>query len=1259
MTSQKARAASKKKSRSRKQISRQSYRLFEKIAGMKTTEARALTSIGILTLEDLRDADPEVVVEQLERLDHAVVQRWQQQALLQTVFAGLGPRQAKLLVNAGITTIPEMAEVNVTQLRGRINETHLQAWKFIACKIPSNILPERLETAEGVESLSPPQAAALYAQGIKNLQQLRGAAAEQLDFKRLPTITPQKLNHWKYLAELRLDFGVGPAYAQQVYVRYRGNRRNISRHLQREQTKALAKIPVQQTVRMRGRDASSSFTEKETADFHLQASCRELAHAVSSGEPRKIDVTLRGAKQWGSASEISGLLLQRLGVDTGLDKSKVVSWLTKNQLTSRRSLLELVAGFVENKKGQQELLKTLADQFGLGAVLSDIGKSASKDSLLGLVTKAVENWQNLILELPKLGGAAAQVIDELAGEKKIKPAEMIGAVLQSDKPQKESILQTLVNGLQEKNFFDRDSTILELYKKKADFIQPFLKSLFKVGKVTSEKIDELFNLPLNAFSKDSERDREGVFSAIFRAVSEFSAEHDDFHDMMSALAKWLRETDQQDWVPVINDGLAPGADAACVPLRFHLLGAGLRSYLNENGEPQQMADQFAGNLLDHLPLKEGGLEEEIWLHLAKIPGLLFVLFPKMLLRAIATPMKVFQWIGQEAGSIVQTDRKLNILTLPPPDKNHKYAILSDVHRDAPEDLVDEIFFDLSHFSKNRDLFIRALEYYSRNGYIVIENGDCEELWVAPSVKNNKGVRARAEGIISPDGPHRRVYEILADLHRQGRYFRTRGNHDDFWALSPENSNLLKEAWFRDGPVEFKIWDALIIPNVLTMKDDYLGILKRITKAKKENKPIEIDELVDLFPVGLSPYRYRDRAPLFILHGHQTDFWNCDEHNFLGKILANSLGIIADGMTTFPYHLKGVDFGGRPILDFEEILLEIPQVNSWLPEDPALRLSRRIEQSDYKDRQVIDGITYSETFTAALSLALKYPGQKGLQHVQILIGHTHWPQSRPHLFLGMLNVPHLKKDIPLRLPTPYYNSGTCGWWEGVLWGMEVTDFGQPKLFYWEKKSNAPHYMPWELHDEIPQQALVFKEKIKKILEKFLNTAVLEEQTENLAAWEDVDDFSDLQKIDLSALDERQQVAALNTAYLWALRHLENRPRTSPVLEITLDLKNFSAPSSLPKRYELIANLFSNPHVLTLMLKSYGIPENWTTLQPRDELYYKVGSLFFYGAYVLRNSICNRMGLLLNMFISREREYGIRYSATQQLLSIQLGAIKKRT
>lgn len=1232
--------------------------LTQKIQGLTPEFARALAKLNIISPEDLRDADLDFIIAQIAGLQYSVALRWQRQAFLQTLFAGMPARSAGVLVDSGIVSITAMAQVDGMQLKKNLPASRLQAWKFIAANISAHLVPEQLETAREVEPLAPPQAIALYAQGIKTLHDLRSINPSSLNFNLLPATSKRAVALWQYLAGLRLDYGIGPAYAQQLHRRYNGGRDKIRRRLEREREKALEQIS--RTRRNRG--PATPPTKAAVADFYLEPVCRVLADTIPQNK-RRASRTLKQAQQWGSAHEISGRLVRCLADDPKLDKETVIPWMLERNMTSRRGLLDLVTQVVAPEQGKKDLVGALADQWGLGALIN-LGKdSPQKDSLGSFLIEKLKtgggDWTKILpdaLKLLKLGGG---VVEKLLGQLDLEPAKLITELFKSDEREKESGLAAILQCFQGKQNFNqlKISTIFELYKEGKDFIQPFVQHLFKSGMESMSQFEELLEIPLAHAGEQNAKERDGIFSAIFKAVSNFGAETEGgLETMIPKLIAWVRQANERELVPVVEDGLiADNRDIAAVPLGVHLLGKGLQS-LTGDGQEGAPANRFTEKLFQILPWNDE-LEQEIWLHLAKIPGMLFMLLSHLLWKAVATPMKVFQWIGQNANAIEQKDRALKIHTLPPPDENHKYAILSDVHRDAPEDdVVDEYFFDLSHFSKHHDLFIRALEYYRDNGYTVIENGDCEELWLVPSVRRNKGVRARAQSIIAPHGPHHRIYELLAELHREGRYFRTRGNHDDFWTLAPENEALLRETWFNDGPA-FHIWDAIIVPGVLTMDDGYFEAIKNIIQAKRKKAPLDIEKLVDLIPVGLSPKRYHQRAPLFVFHGHQVDFWNCDEHNYLGKTLANSIGVIADALSTFPYHLKGIDFGGNPVVKFSDLMAKVPQVENWLPEDRARRLSRRLEQED-EPRLIQDNIYFSETLAASLSLALKYPGQKSLLKVQILAGHTHWPQSRPKLHLGMLNVPNTDKTIPLRLPTFYYNSGTCGWWEGVLWGAEITSYGQPKLFYWDKGSKTPNYMPWELHDEVPDYVERFRQKVGQFLAKcFDTTSVLEENTQNMVTWEQIDDFSDLHQIDFGSLDPSLHGAALSTAQIWALRFLGNSDKTSQSLEIALDLNRLTTRGSPSQKFSFIAELVSNPNLVGMALKALGVGKEWKKLDPQDARYQKIGSIFFYAAHFLKNSLCNKLGLLLNLFISHGREIMVRYEVEKNLFFIKLGELEK--
>jgi len=1215
--------------------------LTQKIDGLDRKSARALAGLNLTTLEELRDADIDFILEKKSGLKWDNLQRWQQQARLQTVFAGMTPRAAKILVEAGITSIKQMAEVDEARLRRKLPAGRLRVWKFMATRIPANLIPERLETARDIEPLPPPQAVALYAQGLKTLQQLRDVDAASLNFSLLPEISKRGLQLYKYLAALRLDYRIGPAYAFQLYRRYQGRRDKIHARLQRE----LDKLP-----RPRGSSAPD-------VDFYLEPICRSLAVTIGH-DRRQAGLALKKAQQWGSAQEISGKLVRSMAEDPSADKEAIFPWMLERGLASKRGLLDLINQVVESHAGKKDLIGALAEQWGLGP-LAHLGKDSDLKNILGNVLadklkQAAANWSKASPEAMKLLKLGSEAAEALMKQFNLQPEKLISAVLQSGERDKEAGLSAVLSCFQDQARLDqvKNSTIVELYKEEAQQIQPFLQHLFKSGLESLHKLESLFEVSLN----QPARDRDGIFSSVFKAIWGFGAETENgFDTIMPKLLDWVRRANEKDFAQAVDDFLLPeNKDAAGVPLGVHLLGKGVQALMSDSNGDRAATDRFAEKFFQHLPLNDE-TEQEIWLHLAKIPRMLFVFLSQMLLKAVVTPMQVFQWIGKDARTIEQKDRKLAVKVLDPPDEklDCKYVILSDIHRDVPEDdVVDEHFFDLAHFSKHSDLFIRLLEYYRDRGYTVIENGDCEELWVVPSVRKNKGVRARAERIIARDGPHHRVYEILAELHRQGRYFRTRGNHDDFWTLKEENEALLRDTWFKDGPA-FRVWDLLIIPQVLTMQDDYLGVIKRIIRAKRDKIPIDTEELADLLPIGLSPRRYRERKPLVILHGHQIDFWNCDEHSFLGKTLANSIGIIADGISTFPYHLRGIDLNGNPLVKFSDLMAKVPQVENWLPEDRALHLSRRIEQSE-DDRLIQDSIYFSETLAAALSLVLKDPDQCAIQEVQIMMGHTHWPQSRPELHLGTLNIPNTDKTIPLRLQTPYYNTGTCGWWEGVLWGIEITGFGQPKLFYWDKSSQAPNFMPWELHDEIPLYVDKFKEKIGQFLSKCFNqTAVLEERTQNRMRWDEVDDFSGLRAIDFSALDAALHSAAMNTAQIWALRHLEQKPKTSPALELSFTLHGLFAPETAQQKFSVMAEKTPATNLLATLIEKLAIGKTWKKLDPQHAWYHQIGVIFFYAAHFLKNSLCNKLGLLLNLFISKEKEMMVKFDSQKGIFSIKLG------
>lgn len=114
-----------------------------------------------------------------------------------------------------------------------------------------------------------------------------------------------------------------------------------------------------------------------------------------------------------------------------------------------------------------------------------------------------------------------------------------------------------------------------------------------------------------------------------------------------------------------------------------------------------------------------------------------------------------------------------------------------------------------NFTVNEELFKRILCYYYKAGFTYIELGDGEELW-----ENKHFSRILAS--------HRDTYAILSDFYREGRLYMLCGNHD-----------LIK-----------------------CKKQLYSSVMPQLK--------IEEGLLLKLCPLG---------QRLFLIHGHQADFFN--------------------------------------------------------------------------------------------------------------------------------------------------------------------------------------------------------------------------------------------------------------------------------------------------------------------------------------------------------------------------------------------------
>jgi len=466
---------------------------------------------------------------------------------------------------------------------------------------------------------------------------------------------------------------------------------------------------------------------------------------------------------------------------------------------------------------------------------------------------------------------------------------------------------------------------------------------------------------------------------------------------------------------------------------------------------------------------------------------------------------------------------VKMLPAPAPASGRRYLIISDLHRDATTDDRGALQSgSIDHFKANAALYERILDFAMDGGYTLLEGGDCEELWFVRSVadypKKPDGtldVAAKLQEIINS---HPNVYLKLRQLHHANRYFRIYGNHDSFLKPAgnpPDNSigQVLKTAMEQRPPglttpaVPFEIFDAFIIDGVKSMTEHaLLPFLKDTLKLARGQVTKEqyVESLLKC-RLGLDSNDYTDKRRMIVTHGHQFDVWNSPDNEILGMLIANTVGMFVDRNMDPFLDVRGVAWGGNPLFEFEDLFARLPVFDSWPARQSAVRFAHEVQHKPNGQRVLNDSIMFSESIAAVygtFGIALNWVDPAGNQVTaaqtrsapgfdvtdpedlaeyfsrhylhHLCIGHTHNPHSQPALTLknlGFIAPPLLPITLLLRLILPnflepqlktnYFNSGTAGWMEGVIWGIEIDETGQARLVFWSHNSIGPEYMDWEL------------------------------------------------------------------------------------------------------------------------------------------------------------------------------------------------------
>jgi hypothetical protein len=604
------------------------------------------------------------------------------------------------------------------------------------------------------------------------------------------------------------------------------------------------------------------------------------------------------------------------------------------------------------------------------------------------------------------------------------------------------------------------------------------------------------------------------------------------------------------------------------------------------------------------------------------------------------------------------------VTLPAPTERDdngkpvKYLIFSDIHRDAKRDDIGPFRFgSINHFSENHRLYCDILDYAYEEGYTVIEAGDGEELWFIRDFGNFTSfedvlgeITQHDVEYIDENGGRRTVnsYEKLAALHKENRFIRLYGNHDSY-LRRPEVFAKLNERFEAEGAYGLKIYDYAVIPCVKTMQDFAFGSLvgEIFSGLSADEKASALLEEVGTGRLGFDSDPYSERKPMIVTHGHQFDFWNCDANNLVGKLFANSVGVPVDWVNDPLNDLGGIALQGAPLVDFTEILANLPVFNNFPADVPARKFAHQIQHMPEKRRMLIDDAFFLETITALIGqLAMpvilkedvKCPDQDSIpkslcpswDHLnnQLCIGHTHYPQAQPYYDIeGLLAGPmkpfadvfrglveSMLFGLPLSLNfirARYYNSGTVGWMEGVVWAIEINEFSEARLVYWtnETKVDTPQTMDWQLprmQDSLreaweslqPELAQYFDQELPDLMGETIEATLanLEQATsipiEALLAFIDDSGDGDEAVVDIADFTANTQLQGIQ----------------SVVMRVFLGLMRTLCPDvgtpSVPSKYTLVVPL--PDEVKADLLKAREMIETWLGLISDPDLQDKLAS-----------------------------------------------------
>ncbi|MGI5848944.1 MAG: metallophosphoesterase [Christensenellales bacterium] len=216
------------------------------------------------------------------------------------------------------------------------------------------------------------------------------------------------------------------------------------------------------------------------------------------------------------------------------------------------------------------------------------------------------------------------------------------------------------------------------------------------------------------------------------------------------------------------------------------------------------------------------------------------------------------------------------------DNNSKIVLMSDCHRG------DGSWADT--FSKNQNSYLAALNYYYKQEFIYIELGDGDELW-----ENNE--------ISEIINAHKDIFYILSQFHKQKRLYFIYGNHD----MAKKNRIYVKENMFRYFDTRFKQYFPLFEDTQI-----YEGLVLSYVARKNG---------------------------IFLIHGHQVDFFNCAMWR-LSKFLVKFLWR--------PLEIFGVNDPTSTAKNYDKKKLVEEKLSSWVADKNLILIAGHTHRPVFPD-----------------------------------------------------------------------------------------------------------------------------------------------------------------------------------------------------------------------------------------------------------------------------------------------------------------------